>query len=87
MPTRSCIVCRKKDEKAMLIRIVSDNKEQAMIDKSKKINKRAIYICNQENCIKNAIKMIEKGKLKLKIGIKLDSLKVLLNDIENEVGE
>lgn len=87
MPTRSCIVCRIKNEKQKLLRVVSDDKKQAIIDKNQKINQRAIYFCKDKKCIEKAISMIEKGKLKLKIGINLDSLKVLLNDVENELGE
>lgn len=87
MPTRSCIICRTKNEKSKLLRIVCDEQNQAIFDNKQKINKRAIYFCNEISCIKKAINMIEKGKLKTKIGINLDSLKVLLNDELNELGE
>lgn len=90
MPTRSCVVCRKKEEKAKLLRIVTkeaNEKSIAFLDKTQKENKRAIYFCNDVNCIKKAIKMLEKKKFKSKIGINLESLEVLLNKIDKELGE
>lgn len=87
MPTRSCVICRKKDEKAKLLRIVTNENNGAILDKNQKINKRAIYLCKNKECIKNAIKQIEKKKLKLKIGINVDTLKVLLNEVISELGE
>lgn len=90
MPTRSCVICRKKNEKANLLRIVaneSNEKSTAFLDKLQKENKRAIYFCKDEMCIKKAIKMLEKRKFKTKIGINLESLEVLLNEIGKELGE
>ena len=87
MPTRSCIVCRKQNDKDKLFRIVSDENDMAVLDKAQKISKRAIYICKSINCIEKAKINIQKGKLKTKIGINKDSLEVLLNEVENELGE
>lgn len=90
MPTRSCVVCRKKEEKANLLRVVTkeiDEKNIAFLDKTQKENKRAIYLCNDKDCIEKAIKMLEKRKFKTKIGINLESLEVLLNKIDKELGE
>ncbi len=86
MPTRSCIICRKKDEKSNLFRIISDN-NIAILDKSQKINKRAVYLCKDIKCIEKAENSLKKGKLKVKIGINKDSFEVLLNDVKNELGE
>lgn len=87
MPTRSCVICRRKDEKANLLRIVINDKAEAMFDKLQKENKRAIYFCKNEKCLQSAIKMIEKKKFRTKIGINLESLEVLLNEIKKELGE
>lgn len=87
MPTRSCVVCKKKNEKSNLLRIVSDENKEAILDKEQKINKRAIYFCKSIDCIEKANKMIEKGKLKSKIGINTNSLEVLLNEVKSELGE
>ena len=87
MPTRSCIVCRKKNEKSNLLRIVSDENNNAIFDRNQNINKRAIYLCSDIKCIEKAKISLEKGKLKLKIGINKDSFEVLLNEVKNELGE
>ena len=87
MPTRSCIICRKKNEKRNLLRIVSDENNMAILDKTQKVNKRAIYFCKNIKCIEKAKNILEKGKLKVKIGINKDSLEVLLNEVRNELGE
>lgn len=87
MPTRSCVVCRTKNEKKELLRVVSNENGEAILDKTQKINKRAIYFCKNINCIEKANKMIKKGKLKSKIGINTDSLEVLLNEVKMELGE
>lgn len=81
MPTRSCVVCKKKDEKKNLIRIVSIE-EKAIIDKNQKINSRAIYFCNNENCINKFIKLNQKKKINIKINIDMESIKKALNDIK-----
>ena len=79
---RSCIVCRKRLEKDSLLRIVPNDENKATFDKTQKMNKRAVYICNDKKCIESCINMIEKNKMKLKIGIDLDSFLDLLKEIE-----
>lgn len=87
MPTRSCVICRTKNEKANLVRIVCNEKKEAIFDKDQKANSRAIYFCRNKECIEKAVKFIEKGKMRLKIGINNNSLEVLLNEIKNELEE
>lgn len=84
---RTCIVCRHKDNKANLYRIVSDKNCVAILDKEQKINSRGIYICKQKKCIENCYKMIKKNKLKLKISVDKESLISVIKDVENELGE
>ena len=81
MPTRSCVVCKKRDEKKNLIRIVSIE-GKAIIDKNQKINSRAIYFCNNENCINNYIKLSQKKKINIKSNIDMESIEKALNDIK-----
>ena len=81
MPTRSCVVCKKRDEKENLIRIVSIE-GKAIIDKSQKINSRAIYFCNNENCINKFIKLSQKKKINIKSNIDMESIEKALNDIK-----
>mgnify|MGYP003373019727 FL=1 len=81
MPTRSCVVCKKRNEKKNLIRIVSIE-GKAIIDKNQKINSRAIYFCNNENCINKFIKLSQKKKINIKSNIDMESIEKALNDIK-----
>ncbi len=81
MPVRSCIVCRKKNEKANLLRIVTDSNNNSVLDCNQKINSRAIYICNDRKCLEHCLKLLEKNKLKTKIKINNDSLKIVIESI------
>lgn len=81
MPTRSCVVCKKRNEKKNLIRIVSIE-GKAIIDKNQKINSRAIYFCKNENCINKFIKLSQKKKINIKSNIDMESIEKALNDIK-----
>lgn len=78
---RTCIACRKKDNKYNFIRIVSEN-GNAKIDKNGKENARGIYICNDAECIKKLLKMKNINKV-IKNKINGESLKVLLSEMED----
>lgn len=78
---RTCIACRKKDNKYNLVRIVSEN-GNAKIDKDGKENARGIYICQDKECIKRLLKMKNINKV-IKNGIKAESLKMLLSEMED----
>lgn len=54
-PTRTCIACRKQNDKNNLIRIVK-NGEEIKLDVSGKLNGRGAYICNSLDCIEKCIK-------------------------------
>ena len=79
--TRTCIACRKKDNKYSFIRIVSDNGE-AILDKLGKENGRGIYICNDKKCLSKLLKSKNLSKV-IKNGIKADSLKSLIVEMED----
>ena len=81
MPTRSCIICRKKDEKKNLIRIAKDINNNAIFDKSQKINSRAIYFCNDKRCRERFFKLRLNGKLNINFSINMKSLEEVLNEI------
>lgn len=53
---RTCIGCRKKENKHNLIRIVNNKTDGVMIDKMQKIEGRGAYICKSEECLNKAIK-------------------------------
>jgi len=78
---RTCIACRRKDNKYNLVRIISEN-GNAKIDKDGKENARGIYICNNKECIKKLLKMKNINKV-IKNGIKAESLKILLCEMED----
>ena len=48
-PTRTCIICRTKNDKGDLIRLVSDKDGNVIYDKNQKINTRAIYFCKNKD--------------------------------------
>lgn len=79
--TRTCIACRKKDNKYNLLRIVSLN-GNAILDKDGKANSRGIYICRDKECIKKLLKMKNINKV-IKNDIKSESLKMLLCEMED----
>lgn len=86
-PIRSCIVCKRKQEKSSLIRVVANQEGIATLDTNQKENARAIYFCKNIVCLKRFLTLIQKNKVKIKIDIEIDSLKELLNKILVELGE
>ena len=61
---RMCVACRTRKIKDKLVRISSDNGE-AVIDQNKTKTNRAIYVCQNEDCVEilkksNAIKRLLK---------------------------
>ncbi len=85
MPERSCIICRCKNEKKDLLRIVADQNCIATLDTKQNINSRGIYICNNKECLTKCKKLINNGKFRTKINIDNQSLeKVIDNIIELE---
>ncbi len=61
--TRTCIGCRKKDNKHNLVRIVVKN-NNATIDLNQKVQSRGTYICKNEECLN---KVLKNTSLKLNI--------------------
>lgn len=81
MPTRSCIMCRRKDEKEKLIRIAKQN-GKLVVDKLQKVNSRGIYFCNNKECISKFIKLCNKGKINLNINLNIEELIQVLNELK-----
>lgn len=54
-PIRTCIACRKPNDKRNLIRIVKFG-EEIKLDLTGKLNGRGAYICNDINCVEKCIK-------------------------------
>lgn len=83
-PTRSCILCRKKNDKSKLFRIVSKNLE-AYFDSTQKINQRGIYICKDIKCIEKCCRNLEKNKLNVKIPVSKESLLGVLEYLKKKL--
>ena len=56
VPERMCMVCRQKNDKSNLIRVVKQKDNSICIDLSHKMNGRGAYICNNSDCIQKTIK-------------------------------
>ena len=81
-PTRSCVACRKKNNKKDLYRIAIDKDGKAIYDVNQKLSLRAIYICKDKTCLNNIKKCIEKNKFKSKMYIETDSFLKLIDELE-----
>lgn len=55
-PERMCMICRKKNDKNNLLRIVKQKDGSIFIDNSYNANGRGVYICNCDDCVRKAIK-------------------------------
>ncbi len=53
--TRTCVACRKTNDKSNLIRVVK-NDNGIFIEEDEKIFGRGAYVCKDKNCIDLAIK-------------------------------
>lgn len=85
-PIRCCSLCKKRNDKENLYRIVANN-GSAILDDEQNINSRGMYICKNKKCIENFIKVIDKSKFNLKINISNDSLKKVLELLLIRMGE
>ena len=85
-PVRCCSLCRKRNDKDNLYRIVANN-GSAILDEKQNINSRGIYICKNKKCIENFIKVIDKSKFNLKISMSYISLKKVLELLLIRMGE
>ena len=54
--TRTCIGCKKKDNKQNLIRIATIKENGLTIDINQKAGGRGAYICKNEECLTRALK-------------------------------
>ena len=55
IPMRTCIACRKVQDKREMYRIVKSG-DKISLDKTGKANGRGAYICHDPQCLKKAIK-------------------------------
>jgi len=86
-PTRTCIICRTKNDKGDLIRLVSDKDGNVIYDKNQKINTRAIYFCKNKECLKKCENILLKNKFKCKINLDKSKLLEVIKKVDYELGE
>ena len=55
-PERMCRICRTKNDKKNLVRIVKEKNGNVFVDINQKANGRGMYLCKKEDCINKAIK-------------------------------
>lgn len=55
-PIRTCIGCRKKRAKSMLIRLALDEEGQVVWDIKQVLPGRGAYLCSSRTCLKAALK-------------------------------
>jgi uncharacterized protein len=56
VPQRMCVVCRDKDAKRSLTRLVRTPDGGVVIDKSGKLSGRGAYICDRKTCWERVLK-------------------------------
>jgi len=56
IPQRMCVGCHEKRNKRELIRIVRTPEGSIIIDKTGKKSGRGAYLCNNSQCLSNAVK-------------------------------
>lgn len=85
-PIRCCAICKKRDSKSMLYRIVNNN-SKLIYDKYQNINSRGAYFCKDKRCIEKSVKLLDKNKLNLKIHVSKEELLDVIDILGNELGE
>ena len=63
-PERTCVACRKKNDKTELIRFVKTPDGHITPDIRCRMNGRGAYVCRDEKCIEKALKGILFRRLK-----------------------
>jgi len=76
-PERTCVVCRKKNEKNNLVRLCQKATGEYFFDKSKTYQSRGYYICKDSNCVER----LSKHK---KIKISFEELYSILDYLKKE---
>ncbi len=86
IPTRTCVICRNRREKNMLLRIVRTPEGDIVFDKTGKLNGRGAYVCRADEPWDDDV---YRGKLQKALNIEIDdlSLKLLGRSIVSDVAE
>ena len=55
-PQRTCMGCNQKKDKKNFIRIVKNNQNEILVDRTGKKDGRGAYICDDINCLEKVVK-------------------------------
>lgn len=53
---RTCIACRKKQDKSLMLKLVKNKNGTISIDEKQKLEGRGAYVCNNKDCLNKLIK-------------------------------
>ena len=66
---RTCMGCNKKKNKYDLIRIIKNQENEILVDKTGKLDGRGTYICNSIECLE---KVIKSGRIERILKVNID---------------
>ena len=81
-PQRTCIACRKEQDKSLFMRVVKTPEGNVELDLTGRKNGRGAYICRNDECLKKAIKTKAIGRM-LKTELSADAEQALLEEMKN----
>ena len=79
MPERTCVCCRKKNEKGEFFRL-SKVEDSYVLDKEMKIQNRGFYVCKNQDCIE---KLSKHKKYNIDMEYLMEMLRILKKKRKN----
>jgi len=77
---RTCVVCRKKDERNNFFRVTKSPNGKIFLDKSYKSAGRSVYVCKDCKCIETMLK-----KRSFNYGFKTNVSSVVYESVYNDI--
>lgn len=82
-PERTCIVCRKKGDKSLFVKIVHNKTGETKIERTAKLEGRGAYVCKNGACVSECKKKRSLNRV-FKTNISEDIYEELLNEFGNK---
>ena len=82
IPMRSCVMCRDKVEKRVLLRIIRNTDGKIEFDPTGKKNGRGVYLCRKDECIQS-VKNRQKIRNSLEISPTDEEMNTVFEQINN----